>query len=271
MSKIKIHIFHTGSVIVDRAIPLHEDNPLAVTGFLRGKEKQMTLPVSVYLIEHEKGLVLIDTGWHSKFVTEKPHRFFGLLDKVSTPVIREGESIDCRLHALGLRDTDIDYVFFTHLDFDHTSGAALVAGAKRIMASAEELAAASRPSLRYMKENWAMVDVKPFCFEESGIGPVGKSHDLFGDGSILLVHTPGHSHGHSSVKVTGDDGKYVVIGGDGAYLPESFTKQIIPGFSVDDSLSAKSLAWLTRCRTDPECLGVFVNHDPTVREQILEV
>ena len=36
MSEIKVHIFHTGTVIVDRAIPLHEKNPLAVTGFFRG-------------------------------------------------------------------------------------------------------------------------------------------------------------------------------------------------------------------------------------------
>ncbi|MGN0408913.1 MAG: hypothetical protein ACI4E3_00750 [Candidatus Fimousia sp.] len=35
---IKIHIFHTGSVIVDRAIPYKQKNPLAVTGFLRGKD-----------------------------------------------------------------------------------------------------------------------------------------------------------------------------------------------------------------------------------------
>ena len=49
---IKVHIFHTGSVKVDRAIPYGSRNPLAVTGFLRGKDKKMLLPVSCYLIEH---------------------------------------------------------------------------------------------------------------------------------------------------------------------------------------------------------------------------
>lgn len=38
---IKIHIFHTGKVIVDMAIPYKERNPLAVTGFLRGEDKKL--------------------------------------------------------------------------------------------------------------------------------------------------------------------------------------------------------------------------------------
>lgn len=54
MDKIKLYIFHTGKVRVDRAIPLHERNPLAVTGLFRGKDKQLILPVSAYLIEHPR-------------------------------------------------------------------------------------------------------------------------------------------------------------------------------------------------------------------------
>lgn len=41
MNKIILHIFHTGKVRVDQAIPLHESNPLAVTGLFRSKKKQM--------------------------------------------------------------------------------------------------------------------------------------------------------------------------------------------------------------------------------------
>lgn len=271
MTKIKVHIFHTGLVNVDRAIPLHENNPLAVTGFFRSKDKRMTLPVSVYLIEHPKGNILIDTGWHSKYASERPHRFFGLLDKVSTPIIQEGESVDCKLAKLGLKDTDIDYLFFSHLDFDHVSGLELVKHAKNIMASSEEIRYANKPSVRYLKENWAMVDLKPFNFEDTGIGPVGKSYDVFKDDSVILINTPGHTYGHTSVKVNGDDGKYVIIGGDAAYVPDSFNKEIIPGFTVDNELARRSLKWLIECKNDKDCLGVFVNHDPSVIEQVIEV
>lgn len=75
---MKLHIFHTGSVKVDRAIPYKEKNPLAVTGAFRGEDKKVILPVSCYLIEHPEGKLLIDTGWDSKYVQERPHRFFWL-------------------------------------------------------------------------------------------------------------------------------------------------------------------------------------------------
>lgn len=42
MDKIKVSIFHTGKVRVDQAIPLHEHNPLAVTGLFRSKKKPWT-------------------------------------------------------------------------------------------------------------------------------------------------------------------------------------------------------------------------------------
>lgn len=64
--QIKIHVLHTGLVKVDKALPFHGQyrNPLAFTGLFRSARNQITLPVSSYLIEHPKGLLLIDTGWH---------------------------------------------------------------------------------------------------------------------------------------------------------------------------------------------------------------
>lgn len=120
---MKIHIFHAGSVLVDQAIPYREKNPLAVTGFLRGKDKKMELPVSCYLIEHPKGKILIDTGWDSKYASERPNVF---LNSISRPVIKNGASVDCKLKQLGVLPSEIDYLFFSHMDFDHTSGLRLV-------------------------------------------------------------------------------------------------------------------------------------------------
>lgn len=70
--------------------------------------------------------------------------------------------------------------------------------------------------------------------------------------------------------VKGSDG-YIILGNDGAYLPESFSRRMIPCFTVANSLAAKSLDWLIKCKNDPDCIGVFVNHDPAVAEQTAEV
>lgn len=195
---IKIHIFHTGKVKVDVAIPYKERNPLAAAGFFRGEDKKTELPVSCYLIEPPRGRVLIDSGWNSKYVTEKPHRFFGLLDQISTPILEPGESIDCQLANMHLKPSDINYLFFSHLDFDHTSGLALLEGVRSVQAAEEEIADAKKYFYRYVRKNWEFADLKPFYYDKTGIGPVGKSHDVFQDGSVLLVNTPGHSHGISA-------------------------------------------------------------------------
>lgn len=137
MDKIKIYIFHTGQVRVDRAIPLHERNPLAVTGFFRSTKKQMVLPVSAYLIVHPKGNILIDTGWDTKYAHERPKQLMGMVDKISAPIIRENEGIDSKLKSVGLSVADIDHVFISHMDFDHASGLRLVRTARDIRTAQE--------------------------------------------------------------------------------------------------------------------------------------
>lgn len=270
MNKIDLYVFHTGKVKVDRAIPLHERNPLAVTGLFRGKSKKMILPVSAYLIVHQKGTVLIDTGWDTKYALERPKQLFGLVDRISAPIIEQNEGIDSKLKSVGLLPSDIDHVFISHMDFDHTSGLRLVSSAKDIRCSEEEWAACQKHSLRYIDTWTDICNVGTFAFEQSGIGPVEQSYDVFNDGTVLLVHTPGHSHGHFCVMIRGKD-NYVVLGNDAAYLSESFSEHKIPGFTVDNRLAEKSLDWLIQCKNDTTCAGVYVNHDPAVKEQKLEI
>lgn len=270
MNKIQLYIFHTGKVRVDRAIPLHECNPLAVTGLFRGKDKQMILPVSAYLIIHPKGNVLIDTGWDTKYAVERPRQLFGMVDKISAPIIKENEGIDSKLKKIGLYPSDVEYVFISHMDFDHTSGLRLVRKAHDIRTAEEEWKACNQFSLRYVDTWTDICKVSSFSYQNNGIGPVGRSYDVFGDGTILLVHTPGHSYGLFSVMIQGKD-EYIILGNDAACLPESFSEHKIPGFTVNKALAEKSLAWLIKCKRDPFCKGVFVNHDPTIQEQRLEV
>lgn len=54
-------------------------------------------------------------------------------------------------------------------------------------------------------------------------------------------------------------------------LPESFLKHKILGFTVNNQLVLKSFDWLIQYKNYPSCIGVYVNHDPAVQEQKLEV
>lgn len=267
---IKVNIFHTGSVCVDDAIPHGSKNPLAVTGILRGKDKKRILPVSCYLIQHPKGNVLIDTGWDSKYISEKPKRFCGLLDSMSTPIVKTGDSIDCKLKTVGLTDKDIDFIFFSHMDFDHTSGLRLLSNAKKVLASKEEIDDSNRYFFRYVKSNWDFTTVEPFHYANSGLGPVGKSFDVFGDGTLVLINSPGHSHGLFTAIVSNNN-QYIALAGDTIYTRKSITQRLIPGFTVDKALARKSLEWICSLEKDENCIGVFANHDPDIKEQVIEL
>lgn len=267
---MKVHIFHTGSVRVDQAIPYKEKNPLAVTGLFRSAEKKLVLPVSCYLIEHPSGLVMIDSGWDTKWANEKPSRYFGLLNSMSTPIIRSDEGVDSCLSSLGYKPSDIDYLFFSHMDFDHTSGLRLLKGVKNILASREELEDSRKYFYRYVKSDWAGFEIRPFDYTDSGIGPVGRSYDVFSDGRLLLVNTPGHSHGHFSAVIS-NEGRYVVLAGDSVYTQRSIKERIIPGFTVDDELARKSVDWICSCSEDRSCLLVAPDHDPSITPQTIEL
>jgi N-acyl homoserine lactone hydrolase len=267
---IRVHIFHTGMVIVDRSVPCKSRNPLAPLGVFRSPKDRVLLYVSSYLIEHPQARILLDTGWSSRYVTSRPTRFFGLLDRISTPVIRAGESADCRLAALGLAPSDLDYIVFSHMDFDHTSGLENLQGARHVIASEEEYADARRNPFRYDRSTWSFADIETFRFSQTGIGPVGKSCDLLGDGSILLVSTPGHSHGLVTTLVRSGF-RYVALAGDTFYTQRNLLEHRIPGFTVDRRLAEYSLDYMYCLKDDPDCIGLFANHDPSVKAQIIEL
>ena len=113
-----------------------------------------------------------------------------------------------------------------------------------------------------MKSTWDFTNIEPFVYEQTGIGPVGRSYDVFGDGSVVLVNTPGHSHGLFSAKIS-SGGKYLIL--------KSIQEKMIPGFTVDTGLARKSLEWICDYAADERCLLVAANHGIIIQEQTVEI
>lgn len=269
-NQIKIHVLHTGLVKVDRALPFHGQfrNPLAFTGLLRSEKNQITVPVSSYLIEHPQGLILVDTGWN-KVVRASNWRELGLQVQINTGYLPAGWAIDERLATLGYRPADLDYVLMSHLHCDHASGLPLVHEAKKILVSEDEWRSANRLPMVYLPREWRGIDVVPYAFSQTSVGPFGKSFDLFGDGSVLQVWTPGHAKGMVATLVRGRDGRYVLLAADTGYAKRSWEEMITPGICLNRKDAITSLGWVHEAAHDPKCIETLANHDPQVEQHVI--
>ena len=278
---MKIHVLHTGEVRVSPYLPFGGDNCnlLKASGMTTPKEDWIWLPVSVYLIEHPKGLILVDTGWHRDMspegVYDKAAQIKSLgsrvLYNVNQGQIPLGEAVDEQLATMGIKPADLDYVLLTHLDCDHANGLRAVRDARHIIVAQEELDCARKNGfIRYKKKWWKDCDLQ--TIEWNGTeGPVGRSYDLFGDGSIVMVNIPGHSAGLCAVRAKNEEGKFVLLFSDGGYARKSWEEMITSGICQDKKLQRKSLQWIREQSMLPECLESLANHDPEIIPHVIEL
>lgn len=282
MANIKIHVFHTGEVCVAPDLPFGGDNSNAIkaSGVFDKKDDRLWLPVSAYLIEHPKGKFLVDTGWaremspNGEFDKKAQIRSLGsvILYEVNQGRIGLGQCIDEQLLEMGIKDSDLDAVLLTHLDCDHANGLKQVRGAKKFMVSADEVKFANKVTnrVRYYKGWWEGIDLTEFEWNDNQ-GPVGKSYDLLGDGSIELINIPGHADGLYAVKIKNEEGKFVLLFSDGGYARKSWEEQITSGIAADKQLQKQSLAWIREQSLDPDCVESLANHDPDIAPHVIEL
>ncbi len=259
---LRVHVLDCGSTVVDEALPFSDRsrNPLAFTGILRGKKHKISVPVTAYLIEHPKGLVLVDTGWDTAIRTDA-RRYEGLVNHFASPgTLPLGKAVTEHLRRLGYRPEDMDYCVLTHMDIDHAGGIGLVQSAKHIMASEAEWAAACGAHPRYLKRLWRGISIETFP---------DRDVDLFGDGTVTLLPLHGHSAGMTGVKVGG--ARYLIIAGDAGYGRPSWERLVLPGICWNRAEALASLRTLQAYGNDENCVAVLMTHDTEQKPTIFEL
>lgn len=283
MDKIRIHVLHTGKVRVSPALPFGGNcNIIKASGITTPKKKWLWLPVSSYLIEHPKGLILVDCGWHREMspngIYDKSAQIKSLgsriLYKINQGMLDKGMAIDEQLYKMRLKVSDLDYVLLTHLDCDHANGLKAVAGAKKILVSRSEMEFAQKKSItnivRYQRQWWDGVNLMLFDWNNSD-GPFQRSFDLFEDGSVVLVNIPGHSDGLCAVKIKNPEGKFVLLFSDGGYATKSWKEMIPSGVAANKKQQYTSLEWIRQQSMNPCCVESLANHDVNVMPHIIEL
>ena len=284
MAEIKIHVFHIGEVCVAPELPFggEDCSIIKASGVFAKKSDRLWLPVSAYLIECAHGKTLFDCGWHRDmspdgvFDKEAQVKSLGSLPLYVTNQgrIENGAAIDEQLAVLGIRPADLDLVLLSHLDCDHANGLKLVADAKQILVSKDELLFAENKTpvnrIRYNADWWKGTKIKTFDWNGTE-GPAGKSYDVFGDGSLVMVNIPGHSKGLCALKITGSDGRFVLLYADGGYARKSWEQLITSGIADDKEAQKNSLQWIREQSMNANCVESLANHDPDVQPHIIEL
>jgi glyoxylase-like metal-dependent hydrolase (beta-lactamase superfamily II) len=192
----------------------------SLAGLLEGGEGQVRIPVLSYLVEHPRGSLVFDTGLHTDMRTDPVGRI-GRLAKHFASELAADTAVHERTTAL---EVVPDMVVCSHLHFDHCGGNALLGDVPVVVQRVEwEAARADDEGLAYLEADF-----------DTGqdMRLVDGEHDVFGDGSVVCLPTPGHTAGHQSLRVRTAE-RDVVLTGDACYFRESLTTSKLPRFAHD--------------------------------------
>ena len=184
-----------------------------------------TIPIPAFLIRHPSaGAILVDTGLHPSVATDPKENFGSLGARFGNPTLAAGEDAASQLRKRGLEPSEIPIVVMTHLHIDHTSAISEFPSSTFVVSEAEwqEAAHGRSPLLNgYRRAHFDYAfEYRTVSFDRANIdsyASFGRTFDLFGDGSVRLAFTPGHSAGHMSVVCHLQERDFV-IGGDAMYV-----------------------------------------------------
>jgi N-acyl homoserine lactone hydrolase len=230
----------------------------------------MSVPCPAFLIRHPSaGAILVDTGLHPSVATDGEENFGPLGARFGKPTLAAGADVPAQLRQRGLDPGEIPIVVMTHLHIDHSSAISEFPNSTFIVSEIEWKAATVGPNpllngYRRSHFDYAF-DYRTVDFDRGGIdsyATFGRCFDLFGDGSIRLAYTPGHSAGHISIVARLKERDFV-IGGDAVYFAAQLEGNApLPPRPFDTHNYRRSLQELKLFKREYPQAIVTPGHDP---------
>ncbi len=202
-------------------------------------DDKITVPVPSWLIRHPKGLVLVDAGMSTGLTA--PGKLLDFWRNFFDIDLTDGDMVTQQLASRQVDVADIDVVILTHLHFDHSGGLAQIPNARVIVQQDEWASGIDDDKAAANGFSRADYDLGHDLEMASG------EHDVFGDGLVTCIPTPGHTPGHQSVRVRLANSE-VVLCGDCAYFEETLTGGALPPIGHDHELQMESIGRLLKMR-----------------------
>ena len=236
------------------------------------REWSAVLPVHAFVIEHSLGTLLWDTG--AAPASAEPGYFPGglvgaIYRRQVRSLVADDETLDAQLALAGVPKTSIALAAISHLHYDHAGNVASL-GAVPILVSEAEHALLSEKSPQMhgvLTEHVAPAgaDFTPVAFtatDDPALAAFGASHDIHGDGSLVLLPTPGHSAGSMSLLVRRGEGRApLLLVGDVTYDPALMDAGVVPDVG-DRAVQLETAGRIRALREALPGLVVLAAHDP---------
>jgi N-acyl homoserine lactone hydrolase len=267
-----IHAIRTGLVKVRHAqMESKGRGPARIANMLFDENWSEWLPVYSWVIDHEEGIIVVDTGEtsrvHEKGYHPRWHPFFRRAARFS---VHPDEEIGPQLRRMGIDPRDVRHTVLTHLHTDHAGGLAHLTGSK-VWVAKEELARATGPTgaiQGYLRHRWPKwLEWETIRFEDRPLGPFEQSMPLTRRRDVHVVRTPGHTPGHVSVVVSGSPSFF--LAGDTSYNQALLLAGKVDGVSPDVTISRKTMGRIMALAKDRP-LVYLPSHDPAAADRLTQ-
>lgn len=257
-----LHGFSTGTVsLKTKYLDAQGGQLISKINFLLDQEWTAYMPIMVWVIDHPEGVFVVDTGENAR-VTEPDYfkqegRLTNYINTRSFRFdIKPEDEIGPQLARLGYSQQDIRQVILTHLHLDHFDGLAYFDQTEVLV-----------HQLEWQKPSFALPSLYPEWFVPAQVAMNASPDSVFTgstplttSGELMLVHTPGHTLGHSSVLVQTEDCHYL-LAGDVTYTQTQLLQETHSAGHQSFTLSRETYARVKQyAKKNP--LVYLPSHDP---------
>jgi glyoxylase-like metal-dependent hydrolase (beta-lactamase superfamily II) len=210
--------------------------------------KTMDFVDTCYLIKHTKGWFLWDTGI-ADAVAAMPNGLTPADPKAVT--WRRPKTLAAQLEQLGLKPDDVKAMAVSHTHPDHSGNVELFPQATLYVQKAEY--------------DWPGANNEPRFKPSHPVELLAGDKDVFGDGSLTILSTPGHTPGHQSLLVKLPKTGAVVLSGDAVHFKDNWDNRRVPSMNANKEQSAASMQKIADT-LDKEKAQLWINHDKAQRD-----
>jgi N-acyl homoserine lactone hydrolase len=212
--------------------------------------KSMDFVDSCYLIKHSQGWFLWDTGIPDA-VAAMPNGLAPADPKAVT--WKRPKTIASQLEQLGVKPDDIKAMGVSHTHPDHIGNVEMFPQALLYVQKAEY--------------NWPGANNKPRFKPEHPVSLLEGDKDVFGDGSVVILSTPGHTPGHQSLQVKLPKTGEVVLSGDAVHFKGNWDNRGVPAMNFNKEQTLASMERLSGV-VNRDKAQLWINHDKAQRDTL---